>query len=292
MNVQTLPLDLSLKTRLEKIRKDYKNDLSANTFNSLYLWQSQMMLSVHLEDDFFAVKCKKRGENAWFFPCGSKEKTFKFISEGMKEENFSLCYIGEKEAKWLEENFPSQWNIRREEESDEYICDTEELVLLNGGKYKSVRHKINRIERENSLKTLPVSDDTEADAFLVLSEWEKLPHGIGSNRLEEGGVSNKALKERKLLEIDGVTVYVNDEPMAVFAGFPINDDTVDVLVGKTRHDAPRGFVYYAICSYCRYILGKYKYCNMEEDLGIPGIRMIKEELRPQRKNLIWTATKV
>ena len=31
---------------------------------------------------------------------------------------------------------------------------------------------------------------------------------------------------------------------------------------------------------------------MEEDLGIPGIRMIKEELRPESKNLIWVASQV
>ncbi len=292
MNIQTLPIDLSQKARLEKIRKSCANRLSANTFNSLYLWRFQMSLTIYIENDFFAVKCGERGENVWFFPCGREEKVEKFIAEGMKEENFSLCYIDEKNANWLIEKFPSRWELHREEESDEYICNISELKDLSGGKYKGVRHKISRIERENKLKTLPISDETVHDALAVVSEWEKLPHNIGNNQLVEGGVSNSAISERKQLGIEGVVVYVNDEPASVFAGFPIDDDTIDALVGKSRRDAPRGFIYYAVREYCLYNSDKYKYCNLEEDLGIPGIRMIKEELRPESKNLIWTATQL
>ncbi len=292
MDIQTQPIELSQKALLEKIRKACGNNLSANAFNSLYLWQYQMKLSVYAEDGFYAVKCGERGENAWFFPCGDKEKIEEFIRRGINDKNFSLCYIGEKDAEWLEEKFPLQWKLRREEESDEYICDISEFIGLVGGKYKGVRHKISRIERENKIKILPVSDETEHDALAVITEWEKLPHNIGNNHIEDTGVSDRALSERKLLGIDGTVVYVNDQPMSVFAGFPIDDNTVDALVGKCRHDAPRGLVYYAIREYFKQIADKYTYCNLEEDLGIPGIRLIKEELRPERKNLIWTAVLV
>ncbi len=75
MDIQTLPIDLSQKAMVEKIRESCANDLSANTFNSLYLWRFQMGLSIYAENDFFAVKCKERGDNAWFFPCGNEEKS-------------------------------------------------------------------------------------------------------------------------------------------------------------------------------------------------------------------------
>lgn len=290
MDIQTHPIELPQKALIEKIRASCGNKLSANTFNSLYLWQNQMRLSVYTEEDFFAVKCGERGDNAWFFPCGSEEKTESFIAEGMKEKNFSLCYISEKDAEWLSEKFPLKWKLCREEESDEYICNIAELIGLSGGKYKGVRHKISRIERENTIKALPVSDETIDDALEVVSEWEKLPHNVGNNQIVDAGVSDTALYERKQLGIEGTVVYIDDKPVSVFAGFPIDENTVDALVGKSRHDAPRGFVYYAIREYVKQLADKYTYCNLEEDLGIPGIRMIKEELRPERKNLIWTGT--
>ncbi len=292
MDIYTRPIELSQKALLEKIREACGNDISAYTFNSLYLWQHQMQLSVYIEEDFFAVKCGERGNNAWFFPCGSREKVESFITEGMKEKDFSLCYIGEKDAEWLSEKFPSRWELCREEASDEYICNIAELIALEGGKYIGVRHKINRIERENAIKALPISDETIDDAFEVVSEWEKLPHNIGNNQIVDAGVSDTALAERKQLGIEGTIVYINDKPMSVFAGFPINENVVDALVGKSSHDAPRGFVYYAIREYVKQLADKYTYCNLEEDLGIPGIRLIKEELRPERKNLIWTAVLV
>ncbi len=290
MDIHTQPIELSQKPLLEKIREACGNDISAYTFNSLYLWQCQMLLSVYIEENFFAVKCGERGENTWFFPCGSRERVESFITEGMKEKNFSLCYIGEEDAKWLSEKFPSRWKLCREEESDEYICNIAALIALEGGKYKGVRHKISRIERENTIKVLPISDETIDDAFDVMTEWEKLPHSIGNNQIVDSGVSDTALYERKQLGIEGTIVYIDDKPVSVFAGFPINENTVDALVGKSRHDAPRGFVYYAVREYVKQLADRYTYCNLEEDLGIPGIRLIKEELRPERKNLIWTGT--
>ena len=292
MDVQTQPIELSQKAQLEEIRRNCGNDLSANTFGSLYLWQQQMQLSVYMENGFFAVKCGERGENAWFFPCGEEQKIEAFIRNGMREKNFSLCYIGEKDANWLCERFPSQWALSREEESDEYICNIADLIGLAGGKYRGVRHKISRIERENTIKTLPVSDETAEDALAVISEWEKLPHHMGNNEIIDAGVSGRALSERKHLGIEGVIVYIDDKPVSVFAGFPINENTVDALVGKCCHDAPRGFMYCAFREYVKQVADKYTHCNMEEDLGIPGIRLIKEELRPERKNLIWTAVLV
>ena len=292
MDIHTQPIELSQKPLLEKIREACGNDISAYTFNALYLWQRQMLLSVYIEEKFFAVKCGERGENTWFFPCGSRERVESFITEGMKEKDFSLCYIGEKDAEWLGEKFPSQWKLCREEESDEYICSIAELIGLEGGKYKGVRHKISRIERENAIKALPISDETIGDALDVTSEWEKLPHNIGHNQIVDAGVSDTALAKRKQLGIEGIIVYIDDKPVSVFAGFPLNENTVDALVGKSRHDAPRGFVYYAIREYVKQLADKYTYCNLEEDLGIPGIRMIKEELRPERKSLIWTAVLV
>lgn len=290
MDVKTSVIELSQKKQIEEIRESCGNNLSANTFNSLYLWQYQMDLSIYLTEDFFAVKCGERGSNTWFFPCGNEKKTESFIRNGMKSKDFSLCYIGEKDAEWLENNFASEWDLIREAESDEYICRIEDYVGLAGGKYTGVRHKINRIERENSIKALPLSDETVNDALTVVSEWEQLPHHIGNNQLVDGGVSNKAIAERKQLGIEGVVVYIDDKPVSVFAGFPIDENTIDALVGKCLHDAPRGFVYYAIREYLKQNLGKYTFCNMEEDLGISGIRLIKEELRPESKNFVWSAS--
>lgn len=34
---------------------------------------------------------------------------------------------------------------------------------------------------------------------------------------------------------------------------------------------------------------RFLYCNLEEDLGIPGIRMVKRKMRPIAFNEIWEA---
>lgn len=292
MDIRTEQIDISQKEQIERIRKDCGNNLSASAFNSLYLWQEQMGLSVFISDDFFAVKCDKRGENTWFFPCGSKAAVASFIEKGMKEKSFSLCYIREEDVMWLEEKFPSAWKFEREAESDEYIYNIQELIGLRGRKYMDVRYEINRIVRENVLKTLPISDDNINYAIAIVSEWEKQLHSIGINELVDIDVSHKALAERAKLGIDGILVYIDEKPVAVYAGFPIDDNTIDAMVYKWSKDAPKDLVYYITREYARQFEGRYIYCNLEEDLGIPGLRLVKRKLRPESKNLIWRASQL
>ncbi len=99
------------------------------------------------------------------FSVRKRGKIAKFIAEGMKEEGFSLCYIGEKNAAWLDEKFPLRWELCREEESDEYICNISDLVGLSGGKYKGIRHKISRWREKT--KTIParISISTKSACF-------------------------------------------------------------------------------------------------------------------------------
>ena len=289
MEFATKPIEFADKEEMERIRMHSGNVLSAHTFDSLYLWQSQMKLSLCRKNGIFLVRCGVRGENTWLFPCGDRAETEAFIRSGMERHDFALCYIGEAEAEWLTKTFPDAWELHREKESDEYICRMADYIGLSGGTYLGVRHKINRILREHELETRLLTPETMADAGTVVSEWEKLSHHVGDHKLEEGGVSRKALSEADRLGLEGVVVYLEGEPMAVFAGFPINEDTIDALIGKCRHDAPRGFIYYAVREFFQSVRNSYTFCNLEEDLGIPGIRLIKEAMRPERKNLIWTA---
>lgn len=277
------------KNIIEKIRKDYLHTLSSHAFASLYLWQDAMDLSVNIEEDFFAVKCGMNGENSWFFPCGNENKVYDFICGHIKDRTFSLCYLRESDVKWLEDNFPDRWNFNHLEDCDEYICDISEYIELNGSKFSQIRRNIRKLDREHKITSSVIDDDNIADAMKVVSIWNEIPHNVSDNNLSDEYVSQIALEERKELEISGIILYVDGLPVSVFAGFPLSDDTVDVLIGKCVSNAPRGTVYYGLREYLKLCRAGYKYCNHEEDLGIPGIRQIKKSLCPIFKTPIWEA---
>lgn len=106
------------KESIEKIRKKYGHILSSHAFASLWIWKEKMGLTVHTEEDFFAVKSTLYGKNAWFFPCGAEEKKKAFLKKQMEEaENFSLYYMREEDRMFLEEEYPGCFCIEKAEES-------------------------------------------------------------------------------------------------------------------------------------------------------------------------------
>lgn len=285
------PVRLEDRPMVDGIRAKAGHTLSAHAFPSLLLWQKEMKLTLYLQADFFAVKICSRGDNAWFFPCGEEASVRSFIQNGMNTPDFMLLYLSSRDVQWLQEQFPDQWDVRREENSDEYICKITDYLSMEGGSYSDLRKKIRHLEREYQVQAKMISEDTLADAYDILQQWRKIRHNVGQENVEDRGISEIALSLRKELSISGSVLYLNERPVALYAGFPIDEETIDVLAGKCVPDAPNYTVYLAMREFMRQYKDCYIYCNLEEDLGIPGIRMVKQKMRPIRMQEIWTAVR-
>lgn len=282
-------IDYGYKDFIEQIRTEYGHTASSHAFVSLYLWQKCMNLSLLCEKDFFAVKCGGDSENMWFFPCGNPEKTYGFICENISDKSFSLCYLRDCDKEFLEQRFSGKWSFLHADESDEYICGNEEYINLAGGRFSEIRRKLRKIDRNFNVTVREISDETLGDGLKVCDKWYETDHSTGKNGLTDDMIAEKALNERKQLGINGIIMYADGIPVSVFAGFPLSYDTADVLIGKCTPDAPSGTAYYALHEYIKTLSGKFTYCNHEEDLGIEGIRTMKESLCPIKKARMWEA---
>ncbi|MCH5210861.1 MAG: DUF2156 domain-containing protein [Oscillospiraceae bacterium] len=276
-------------TQIDKIRESSGHEMSSHAFVSLYLWQKEMDLSISLQENFFTVRCGMYGDNAWFFPCGDEDEIYSFIKSHISDRTFSLCYLRECDVKWLQDKFPDEWEFIRDEASDEYIGDISEYISLEGSKFSGIRKKLRKIDKNYQVTAKVICDENIDDALSVISIWNSRLHNVGDNGLTDDEVSASALRDRQFLDISGVILYLDSVPVSVFAGFPLNCDTLDVVVGKCIPNPPDGTIYYALREYLKHCRGDYVYYNGEEDLGIEGIRYIKNKLRPVRKNQIWRA---
>lgn len=283
-------IKITHRNNIEKLRMETQHTLSSHAFVSLYLWQEAMGLSVESTEDVFAVKCLKNGDNSYFFPCGKGDAVRDFIKSRMDDKGLSFCYLRECDVKWLEEAFPGMWEFRRASESDEYIGNISEYTELSGSRFSEIRRKIRKLDNEHSMSVSLISEETMENAMAVISGWYGSRENSDGQKLIDDRIAEKALKNMDSLGISGIVLYSDGTPVSVFAGFPLSSDTVDVLIGKTAPDAPRGTVYYGLREYLKTCVGTYTYCNHEEDLGISGIRQLKQSLCPVFKNEIWEAT--
>lgn len=287
MREKTSLVTADCREKIESLRAMSGHILSSHAFTSLYLWQKEMGLSLLLQEEVFSVKCLWKGENAWFFPCGTDSGKVSFIASHLPESDFKLCYLAKSDTAFLSEHFPGRFRCVRDEGSDEYIYDREGHIALSGGDYANVRTQLHRAQRDYDLRTESLREENLAAALDIIREWASRPHPLARG-LSDDDVDEEAVTKAAALQISGVLVYADGVPQAVCAGFPLTQDTFDICVAKCRENLP-GLSYYAKHALLRSLEPRFRYINLEEDLGIPGLRQMKQILAPVRKNEIWEA---
>lgn len=248
-----------------------------------------MGLSLLLEPDMFAVRCAWQGSNAWFFPCGDGEAAKHFMETRMEEQDFSLCYLRNCDVSWLEETFPGRWEISRTPDADEYIYDRDGHRQLAGGVYANMRTQVHKVEREYTPRTEPLGEDNLGDALEIIRQWNHGSHRFETCELRDDQVDEEALLKYRELGITGIILYLDGKPTAVTAGFALAEDVFDVVVAKSVSTA-QGVPYYAKRELFR--RSPYRLINMEEDLGLAGLKRMKNGMYPVAKNEIWEAVRL
>lgn len=277
MSIRTMPITLSMKDTMERIRYENGYITASHAFASLFIWKKEMGLSVYLEEDLFAVKCRLRGENAWFFPCGGKAAVRDFICRCLGGEGLLFCYMRRKDAEFLEQEFPGRFCIREREADHEYIYDRKEQQELKGKEFLAARKYIHRLTAAHVLEWEPVCSGNLADAVALVSGWKERAEGIGGLRDTAASVAMLAYWEE--LDGAGILVRIDGTPGAVMAGFPIGKSMFDISLGK-QSCYLTGMAEYARNALCSFLPEKYSLVNGEEDLGIGGLRQMKQRMRP------------
>lgn len=287
MREKTSLITADCREKMEHLRNMSGNVLSSHAFVSVYLWRKEMGLFLMMQEDFYSVKCLWKGENAWFFPCGTDSGKERFISRHLAEQDFKLCYLTDRDVAFLGEHYPEKFRCLRDDASDEYIYDREAHIALSGGDYANVRTQLHRAQRSYALRAEPLSAENRDAALDVILDWASKPHPLARG-LSDDEVDEEAIQKAELLKLSGVLVYADGVAQAVCAGFPLTEDTFDVCVAKCRQNLP-GLSYYAKHALFRSLEPRFRYVNLEEDLGIPGLRQMKQILSPVRMNELWEA---
>lgn len=275
-----IDIDFSLREKIEYIR--LKNDFisSSHSFASLIIWSREMELKILIEDDVYAVKCNKLGENHWFIPCGNDEGKKRLINELLDElngEKLYFHYIRDEDKAFLNEFFPNKFDFLDAPYDSEYILLKENHLKLAGKKYKYLRNQVNQVKRDYKLSVKSVFEyDTQYISDLTKNWTVHKNNSAWLNDIDAASVIINILKD---IDGFGQVILVDDEPFAVVAGYPLSDNMVDFALAK------QSFPLGGMGAFIKYIFinnlpEQYKYINIEEDLGIDGLRTMKHLLRP------------
>ena len=273
------PITLQHRDPVERICRCYGSESSSHAFLSLFLWQKEMDLQLYLTPEMFAVKCKRQHGNCWFFPCGEENAVVEFLLRQMSNpEPLRLCYMRQEDVKLLERVFPGRFTVTAIPEDDEYLYDREEQSLLQGKNFRHQRNSLNRLMQNYALEIREISTENLDDAAFVLEHArESSTESIGT--LSTLSVERTILENWDNLKMNGIIVYADGKPAAIAAGYLISEQMYDISVCRQVLSDPD------IAVYARHqlFLGipeTVRLINAEEDLGLEGLRNLKQGMRP------------
>lgn len=280
-------LELSDKAEIEGFTTKY---LPYSDFNFISMWswdiKGEMMISVLNGNLAVRFTDYLDGEPFYSFLGGNEinDTATKLINFSVKENGSAvLKLIPEETATTLDQ---TQFETKDDINHYDYVLSINKLLPHDGTERKlsSRRKLINKFKEKNKVEIMYVDShdkDFQKSLFNVFNEWE------AQLKIKELDIQHLRLALTKLFSIQELKptvsfgVYVND----ILAGYSINEILHDgYALGHFQQANLRvSNVIYAILMQevapCLDDLAC-KYINIEQDLGIPGLRSWKQSYNP------------
>ena len=284
--IQFQSITLQDKALYESYASDGNERGCEFSFANLYLWGRQKLAVVHGHIVLFS-QFDRRSVYPYPVGNGNKKEVLDAIIADARARGIPcrITGLGEQAKKTLEELYPGEFRFHCDEGSFDYVYAIDDLADLKGKKYHGKRNHLHRFKEAFPNYTVqPLEDSNIKQVKQMVAEWYRvrLEENPNSDYLMEQAALEKAFRDYRELELDGLVLLNGEEVLAVTLASRLSEDTMDVHFEKARPDV--NGAYTAInCEFARYIRNKYPkvlFLNREEDMGLEGLRRAKQSYRP------------
>ena len=256
------------------------------SFANLYLWGRQSFAVVEGQLAMFS-QFNRRTVYPYPLGRGDKRAVLDRIMADAAERGIPcrLTGLSEEDKATVEALYPGRFRFHNDAGAYDYVYASEDLAELKGKKYHGKRNHLHRFKEAFPNYTVqPLEDSNIKQVKQMVAEWYRvrLEENPNSDYLMEQAALEKAFRDYRELELDGLVLLNGEEVLAVTLASRLSEDTMDVHFEKARPDV--NGAYTAInCEFARYIRNKYPkvlFLNREEDMGLEGLRRAKQSYRP------------
>lgn len=264
---------------------EFQPEASEYTFTNLFIWRKHYRFKWSIYRDWLLIiSDKDNGSCHAFQPIGPtpRKEAVLMLLEWLKEEKKqNLPAIHRCEKKIVEELLNVK-NIIIEpvREHFDYVYLKEDLIRLEGNKYRSKRNHINKLSRFYDFKYEELIPTYIEEALKVQEKWckqKKCEDDISLN--DEWDAVKEALFNFHSLELKGGVILIENKVVAFTLAEMLNKHTGVIHIEKADPDIP-GLYSLINQKFCESGLKEALFINREQDLGIPGLREAKLSYYP------------
>jgi len=276
---------------INRYMKPYGQNSCQHSFVSMYSLQEKYADSVCEADDFlftFRANLSDSAYRTYLAPMGAGDKKAAYETLLADAHAYGaklrLETVTEEEKQFLEINFPGRFTCEPLRDYAEYIYDTQRMIDLPGHKLMKKRRELHQYQREYGART-QIELITRKD-FPEILEFERFwldqnaqTHDAES-LLREYRCIEREFEHYEELGIRGIVLRIDGIVRGFSYGTDLNEECFDAMVEKGDRDIPNIYriLFQASVRQCA---AKLKYVNREEDVGSPGLRLVKTTYEPE-----------
>ncbi|HPU30888.1 MAG TPA: phosphatidylglycerol lysyltransferase domain-containing protein [Syntrophorhabdaceae bacterium] len=223
---------------------EFQPEASEYTFTNLFIWRKHYKFKWSIYKDWLLIISKKDND-AWhaFQPIGppSRKEVVLMLLEWLKEEkkeNFPVIHRCER--KIVEELLSvKEIVIEPARQHFDYVYLKEDLIRLEGNKYRSKRNHINKLLRFYDVKYEELIPVYIEDSLKVQEKWcqqKRCEEDMSLN--DEWNAVEEALLNFNSLELKGGVILIENKVVAFTVAEMLNKQTAVIHIEKADPDIP------------------------------------------------------
>jgi len=274
-----IALNFEHKLFFDQAFKQFPPQISEFTFTNLFSWKETYDYQVSLLDGLLILRLGEGAPARFLQPIGLAEPV-EVIRRILEDTKGAFIRIPEDVAGFFEKS--SRFQVEEDRNSWDYLYLYPDLLNLSGRKFDAKRNQIKKFKSEYDYVYMDIN---VSDAPLILEFEDAWCWLKDCDHVE--GLDNEREMLRRLIAhfadfaLQAGAIKVNGKIRAMAVAEALNTDTLVMHILKAD-PALAGLYQVMLNDFLRVQAKAFKYVNLEQDLGIPGLRVSKQSYHPAR----------
>ncbi|MGE5197941.1 MAG: DUF2156 domain-containing protein [Deltaproteobacteria bacterium] len=272
-------LDKSDKPLFDREFRDNPPEISEYTFTNIYAWRQVYKFRISLLDGFIILLGDKESSPQFFNPIGSGDPT-KPILRIINDTHAVFVRIPEpvKDVIGADKNLTADYD----QDNSDYVFSVQDLVTLKGKKYDGKRNLIRKFKSLHPYEYIRLKAADIKECLDFEEGWCRIKDCDGIESLsEERGAIRQMLENFSDFNLIGAAIRAEGRICAVALAEKLNPETL--VMHALKADPGMGGLYQAMNNeFMTREAADFKYVNMEQDLGVEGLRKAKLSYHPAK----------
>jgi hypothetical protein len=251
--------------------------VSELTFTNLFSWRELYQPKVSLWDGHIIVCSDCILQKNYFIPIGAGD--IKAVMERIFKDGKCSFFRVPEQVKSLFDGDP-RIQVELDMDNSDYLFKASDLITLAGRKYDGKRNLIRKFKSFFKYEYVKLTPEHVEECFQFEEEWCSIKHCDSVIGLfKEKRAIREMIAHCKEFDLVAGAVRVEGRICALAIGQRLNPDTLVMHALKANPTLPG--LYQVICNeFLAREAGGYGFVNMEQDLGVEGLRKFKLSYHP------------